>query len=282
MSLDFGLGLANESDAVMTEGIANALLTADARLYHTGSEDGFARLIQSTHLLDYEHPDLAALVSARGWHQLTPFNRIGAAYAFVRDEVVFGYNRSDVIPASEVLRDGYGQCNTKGTLFMALLRALGVPCRIHGFTITKALQRGVVPELAYLLAPDDILHSWVEVWHDGRWTNLEGFILDRAYLSSLKEAFGLQGSLCAYGAGTEDICSPSVDWQGADTYIQKTGINADLGVFDTPDLFYTQHQQRFSPFKHWLYSHVIRHWMNQRTKAIRRGRIPSIPGDQNP
>lgn len=41
----------------------------------------------------------------------------------VRDDIVFGYNIDDEIPASKVLADGYGQCNTKGTLFMALLRA---------------------------------------------------------------------------------------------------------------------------------------------------------------
>mgnify|MGYP002241704325 CR=1 FL=1 len=48
-------------------------------------------------------------------------------------------NVDDSIPASKVLKDGYGQCNTKGTLFMALLRACGVPCRIHGFTIDKKI-----------------------------------------------------------------------------------------------------------------------------------------------
>ena len=235
-------------------------------------------LLRATPLLDFEHPTVAALVDGRGWRDLAPYDRIGAAYAFVRDGVAFGYNAADAIPASAVLADGYGQCNTKGTLLMALLRALGVPCRLHGFTIVKALQRGVVPELAYRIAPDDILHSWVEVRHGGRWTNLEGFILDRPYLASLQAAFGARGALCAYGAGTDDLCAPGVDWVGTDTYVQRTGINADLGVFDTPDAFYAVHQQRFSPLKHWLYTHLIRHWMNRRAQAIRRGRIPTVPG----
>ena len=242
----------------------------------------FDHLLSPTSLLDFEHPTIAALLNARGWRELTPYDRIGAAYTFVRDEVAFGYNASDAIPASAVLTDGYGQCNTKGTLLMALLRALGVPCRLHGFTITKALQRGVVPELAYRIAPDDILHSWVEVEHDSRWVNLEGFILDLPYLTSLQAAFGARGALCAYGVETDDLCAPGVEWAGTDTYVQRTGINADLGIFDTPDAFYATHKQRFSPFKHWLYSHVIRHWMNRRAEAIRRGRVPSIPGLQRP
>lgn len=80
-----------------------------------------------------------------------------------------------------MLADGYGQCNTKSTLLMALLRGSGLACRLHGFTVDKSVQRGVVPEAVYGLAPDEVLHSWVEVWSDGRWVDLEGFILDDPY-----------------------------------------------------------------------------------------------------
>lgn len=79
--------------------------------------------------------------------------------------------------------------HTKSILLMALLRALEVPCRFHGFTIDKRLQRGVVPELVYPLAPRNILHSWVEVYHQGRWLNLEGFILDQRVLEALQKNF---------------------------------------------------------------------------------------------
>ena len=42
---------------------------------------------------------------------------------------------------------------------MGLLRGVGIRCRLHGFAIHKALQRGVVPELVYPLAPPEILHT---------------------------------------------------------------------------------------------------------------------------
>ncbi|MFT5529960.1 MAG: transglutaminase-like putative cysteine protease, partial [Alteromonadaceae bacterium] len=45
----------------------------------------------------------------------------------------------DDISASDVLADGYGQCNTKGNLLMALLRGLGIQCRFQGFTIDQQL-----------------------------------------------------------------------------------------------------------------------------------------------
>ncbi len=104
------------------------------------------RGLAPTRLLDFGHADIAALLAAQGWRNLGPnerglYERIGAAYDFVRDEIAFGYNLRDDLPASQVLADGIGQCNTKTTLLMALLRTPGVPCRFHGFTIHKALQR---------------------------------------------------------------------------------------------------------------------------------------------
>lgn len=235
--------------------------------------------LQETRLLNFRSEAIHALIRERGWLALEPFNRIGAAYSFVRNEVVFGYNRGDDIAASAVLADGYGQCNTKGTLLMALLRALGTPCRLHGFTIHKGLQRGVVPELAYALAPDSILHSWVEIWFMDGWINLEGFILDQPFLGALQKRFRGHGSdLCGYGVGTDCLSDPPVEWQGSDTYIQRTGINADLGLFDSPDDFYAQHRQGLSLLRNVLYRHVVRHWMNVRVHRIRQGYIPKIPG----
>ncbi|WP_040609646.1 transglutaminase-like domain-containing protein [Pseudooceanicola batsensis] len=235
------------------------------------------RLLDATPLLDFRSEGIARLIEDRGWLRLPEHDRIGATYDFVRDEILFGYNRADDIPASEVLADGYGQCNTKGTLLMALLRALGVPCRLHGFTIHKALQRGVVPEAVYPIAPDEILHSWVEVQTDGRWVELEGFILDKAFLGSLQQAFAGTESFCGYGVGTDCLSAPPVEWAGRDTYIQKTGIARDFGTYDTPDLFYIEHRQQFGPLRDLIYRGIVRHWMNARVRAIRSGQVPRIP-----
>ena len=230
-----------------------------------------------TPLLDFSEPDIQRLIAERGWAKLPQKERIGAVYDFVRNDVLFGYNEDDALPASRVLAGGYGQCNTKGTLLMALLRSLGVPCRFHGFTIDKGLQRGVVPELVYPLAPRNILHSWVEVSFEDRWINLEGFILDDGVLTALRERFPDRDSLCAYGAGTDCLQAPGVEWTGEDTFIQKTGITHDFGIYDAPDDFYAEHRQ-LSGLRGFLYRKFVRHWMNRRVAAIRRGSVPTIPG----
>ncbi len=238
--------------------------------------------LTETRLLDFDSPSVSKLIEDRGWKGLPQRDRIGAVYDFVRNEIAFGYNRADDIPASEVLADGYGQCNTKGTLLMALLRGVGIHCRLHGFTIHKALQRGVVPELVYPLAPSEILHSWVEVETDGRWVNLEGFILDAPFLQTLQQEFSDTESLCGYGVGTECLSGPPVNWTGDSTYIQKTGIVRDFGAFDSPDEFYSKHRQNFGFARDVLYRHLIRHWMNARVRAIRRGVLPRVPGLDRP
>lgn len=230
------------------------------------------RALSSTTLLDFNHPSIVALVQARGWPQQSERDRIAAAYAYVRDEVEFGYNKSDDLKASEVLADGYGQCNTKSTLMMALLRALGIPCRFHGFTIDKQLQRGAITGVAYLLAPRNIIHSWVEAWTGDRWSRLEGFILDKPYLTALQQRFSEhRGAFCGYGAATPDLQCPQVDWDGGDTFIQRDGINQDFGVFENPDEFYARHGVNVKGARRWLFQHVIRQQMNGNVARIRRG-----------
>ncbi|ATI43748.1 transglutaminase (plasmid) [Pacificitalea manganoxidans] len=239
-------------------------------------------LLDATPLLDFRAAGIVGLIEDRGWLRLSEQDRIGAAYDFVRNEILFGYNRADDIPASRVLGDGYGQYNTKGTLLMALLRALGVPCRLHGFTIHKALQRGVVPEAVYPIAPAEILHSWVEVRTGERWVELEGFILDKDFLGSLQQAFAGTESLCGYGAGTDCLSAPPIDWTVGNTYIHKTGIARDFGTYDTPDRFYAEHRQQLGTLRDLAYRGGVGHWMIARVRAIRSGRIPRIPGLKRP
>jgi len=102
------------------------------------------RYLRETRLLDFNHPSLTDLVRNRGWASLSEYERIGRIYAFVQNEIAFGYNEADDIPASQVLKDGCGECNTRDTLLMALLRKCNIPCRFHAFTIDKKLQKGAI------------------------------------------------------------------------------------------------------------------------------------------
>ena len=117
--------------------------------------------------------------------------RISAIYHFVRDEVLFGYHRDDAIPADEVLKDRYGQCNTKTILFMALLGGAGIACRPHGFTIDKKLQKGARTEKDYLLSPEESVHNWAQFF-EGEWgTRSFGQSLFQRDTKALGRIYGL-------------------------------------------------------------------------------------------
>jgi len=228
------------------------------------------RYLEETAMLDFSSPSLMSLVEERGWGELSEVERGRSIYLFVRDEILFGYNTDDSIPASKVLSDGYGQCNTKGTLFMALLRASGIPSRIHGFTIDKRLQKGAMTGLVYLLAPPSVFHSWVEVLLGGVWYELEAFILDRTYLEKLQRKFSsCDGPFCGYGVAVRDFRHPVIDFNLNNTYIQSEGINRDWGVYDSPDELLKEHHQDMSPLKAFVYRHIGRHLMNRNVRRIR-------------
>ncbi|MGH1338516.1 MAG: transglutaminase-like domain-containing protein [Aureispira sp.] len=230
----------------------------------------FNHYLLESPLLDYQTTNIQALIIRRKWLDVPLKKRLQLIYNFVREEILFGYNAKDNLPASRILEEGIGQCNTKSTLLMALLRACQIPCRLHGFTIHKALQKGAITGLNYWLAPPNILHTWVEVNYEGQWYNLEGVILDQAYLEALQERFkDCATNFCGYGVYTEDLLQPVLDWEENDTYIQALGINQDFGLFDTPDDFYQKHQQALSPIKEYIFQHWSRYKMNHRVQQIR-------------
>lgn len=227
--------------------------------------------LKETSILNYSESKIQSLIEKRGWKNLGEYEKVKAIYDFVKDEIKFGYNISDDIKASEVLTDGYGQCNTKGTLFMALLRGCGIPCRIHAFNIDKLLQKGAMTGFVYKKAPQKIFHSWVEVLCEDEWYNLEGFILDKDYLDGLKRKFPSVGreEFFGYGVAVKDFSDLQVYFNGNDTYIQSAGIVDDFGVYDSPDDMYKEHGQNMKGLKKAAYAVFGRKLMNGNVNKIR-------------
>ncbi len=226
--------------------------------------------INETTILNFSDSSIQELIHRKGWHKLNETEKIKSIYNFVRDEIVFGYNRNDNITASQVLKDKYGQCNTKSTLFMALLMAVEIPCRFHAFAIDKKLQKGAITGFYYFLTPKEIIHSWVEVFYNGNWINMEGFILDKPYLNNLQKIFPqYKTSFCGYGVATNNFKNPPIEWNGGDTYIQKEGIVKDFGIYDSPDQFYKKNGSNLSGFKQFIFEHKVRKVMNENVNKIR-------------
>lgn len=153
---------------------------------------------------------------------------------------------------------------------MALLRGVHIPCRIHGFTIDKKLQKGAVTGIVYKNAPQNIFHSWVDVYLEKVWYELEGFILDKQYLARLQSIHAdCQGPFCGYGVAVKDFRNPVIEFERNHTYIQSEGITRDFGIYDYPDDLLQEHHQEMSGLKIFLYRYLGRHLMNCNIRKIR-------------
>ncbi len=138
-------------------------------------------------LADYDHPIVKDTAQRLTQSEVTCSLKLRRLFLFVRDEIRFAFPiEGDFVKASDTIQLGYGQCNTKATLFLALCKATGIPARIHFSLITKDIQKGFFTGLAYWLMPDEISHSWIEVEIDGRWTRIDTFINDLPLFEAAK------------------------------------------------------------------------------------------------
>ena len=228
------------------------------------------KFTRKTRILDYDTDNIRKLIENRKWKDLDEYKRIGAIYDFVRNEILFGYNRSDTLTAEEILADGYGQCNTKATLLMTLFRATGISCRLHGSEVSKSFQRGATSGIISVLAPATVVHTWVEVLYNDKWIALEGVITDEAYLKSVKEKYSdISGPFARYAISVPELKDLDLNWNGSDTFVQNESVVKDYGVFDDPDSFFEKHPQNWCRLKDFAYVHFGRNVMNHNVAKIR-------------
>ncbi len=229
------------------------------------------KYLQQTSMLNYNTQEIIDLIKVQKWSDLEEYDKIGAIYDFVQNEIPLGYNKRDNLTATQVLKDGYGQCNTKATLLMALLRVVGIPCRLHGTKVTKVFQRSLMPKIMAKLAPPYIVHTWAEVFFNGEWLSLEGVITDKAYISGLQKLFPEHaGKFFDYAVAVKNFRNLQINWKGENTTVQQQAVVEDLGIFDTPDEFFAEYKQEYRGIKKFLYENIGRKIMTKKVAKIRR------------
>lgn len=228
------------------------------------------KFLEPTKMLNYKSQKLQELIKSRKWNELDEYNKINSVYDFVQNEILLGYNREDTLTAEQVLVERYGQCNTKATLLMALLRGVGIPCRLHGFEVSKEFQRGATTALISFFAPKHIIHTWAEVYYNNQWLALEGVITDKRYFDVIKRKHKHEkGEFKRFAIATQNLSSLRIDWNGEATYVQNAAIVTDLGIWNNPDEFFSKYAQNFGKLKHFMYIHCGRKIMNHNVKRIR-------------
>jgi hypothetical protein len=176
--------------------------------------------LRETRILNYTHPALQRVLHERISRTHTQRQTLKVLYAFV-SALPLGYNKNDDIPASEVLRDGYAQCNTKTSLLCALARGAGIPTRVHAYRLHKRVQRARAPAWLVFFMPQTTMFVWPEFFIGKKWVPLQGIVKTK---------------LCPW-----DSC-PFDGAKHQTQPLQPSWIARDLGRWNTPDELYKKHK----------------------------------------
>ncbi len=228
--------------------------------------------MKSSHrLADDDHPLVRETAERLTRGETSPLGKLERLFYYVRDKILFGFPKDgDLVKASETIRLGMGQCNTKGTLLLALCSAAGIPARIHFSLIKKEIQRGLFTQIGYALLPPLLSHSWVEVEIEGRWRRLDSFINDMAFYRAGKKALEEKGWDTGYSISFSRGES-SADFNIEDEkFVQMDAVVADHGFWDDPSDYYRTDNYRNRPnlLKMLLYRFLIKR-VNYRVARIR-------------
>ncbi len=234
-------------------------------------KDRLADPLAVTRYLDHDHPEIVKLSRTLTGGTLNDREKAVRIHDFVRDRINFGwtsafYNQS----ASAVLRAGVGFCNTKSTLFTALLRAAEIPSRQHFVSINARIVTDfIAPGTAF------VDHSFTEVHLDGEWHRVDSYIVDRPLAESARRRLAKEGRMLGYGVHRHGVS----EWDGrSDAFSQFVDdgrcsdlSDADHGVFaDVGEFYKSGRAVNRLPFPITLLFGVFSREANRRIQALRR------------
>jgi len=201
-----------------------------------------SEFLEVTRYIDYENPAIRETVEELTKGSSNDIEKAVRIHDFVRDEIGFGWAAEFYDQkASEVLRSGIGFCNTKGTLFVAMLRAAGIPARQHFVNINATIISDFIsPGTSY------VDHSYTEVFLADRWIAVDSYIVDLPLFIAAKSKLENEGRILGYGIHAQG----SPYWDGrTDSYSQyfedgdfKSLTTTDHGVFSDVGTFYKSGQ----------------------------------------
>lgn len=224
-------------------------------------------------LADYEHTLVKETALRLTVRETTTRGKLEKLFYFVRDDIKFAFPKEgDFVKASETILSGVGQCNTKGTLFLALCKAIGIPVRIHFSLIRKDIQRGLFSGLAYALMPPQISHSWIEVEVEGKWRRIDSYINDEPFYQAAKTRLQQCGWNTGYSVACSSSASSSAFNLDEEKFVQMDAVTEDHGVWDDPADYYLSQLYKNRPG--WLKQLLYRLWVgsiNRKVAHLRNG-----------
>lgn len=223
-------------------------------------------------LADFNHPIVMKKAKDLSKGAVSDRERLEKFFYYVRDEIKFGFpSKGDLMKASETIKLGMGQCNTKATLILALCKAVGIPARVHFSLITRDIQRGIFTGWRFKILPKFLSHDWVEVKIEGKWRKIDSFINDiNMYIVGkqlLREKEWDIGYSIACTSG-ESSADYNID---EEKFVQMDAITDDHGIYDDPSEYYSSelYQNRPNPITLMIYRLMIGK-LNRKIQTLRK------------
>lgn len=124
-----------------------------------------------TYFIDSDHPEIQAFAANAVGDAQTPKEKAIRLYYAVRDGIYYDPYRmepgKEPLKASSILRRGYGHCVAKAIVLAAVLRAQGIPSRLHFADVRNHL---TTKRLRDLMETDMFYHhGYNDVFLDGKW-----------------------------------------------------------------------------------------------------------------
>lgn len=194
------------------------------------------RWLRNTPLLDIHHPRIRLLAVRLTQLQYGARDKARACFEHIRS-LPFGCIGSGTgVAALAVLQHGRGDCHTKSTLLVAMLRSLEIPSRLRFVSLRPDFLRGIID-----LGSQPIEHCCVEVLLDGQWQAIDSHVMDLELAAVARRRLKEEGRTLGYGMHVRG----SVDWDGRQSAFTPFVTDdrdslplKDWGVFDDPYQFY--------------------------------------------
>ncbi|MEM1296727.1 MAG: transglutaminase-like domain-containing protein, partial [Verrucomicrobiota bacterium] len=196
-----------------------------------------------------DHPEIRAQVARLVRKDAEPWENAVAIHDFVRDEIEYGFGpRFYEHKASEVLSQGRGFCNSKSTLFVAMLRAAGIHARQRFVEIEPPILYGIVnPGTPWLD------HSFTEVWLEGNWVAVDSYNVDPELNRGARIRLQRERKVQGYGVHS----SGTIRWDGKTNSFsqfvsgleQPSFSSRDMGIHEDVFQFYESGSYGWNPME---------------------------------
>ena len=199
--------------------------------------DETQRWVVNTPLLQIDHPKIRLLAKRLTQLKATPRQGAVACFAYVRAMPFGCIADSTGTSALAVLRAGRGDCHTKSTLMLALLRSLRIPSRMRFVTMKPDFLYGLAD-----LGGHPIEHAYTEVLLDGEWRAVDSYVVDPRLAVAAQTRLKFEGRTLGYGMHRDG----TIHWDGHGSAFGQFSITDpdsmplhDWGAFDDPYQFYS-------------------------------------------